>query len=96
VVNAIELLTELCLPNVDKKSKFFFHHTQRGGSINGGKGAKTRLIPTAKWLQRRIVWLCGYDDDTILKWCNAIAAPTSQTATQDDKEEDDDDNVHDV
>jgi hypothetical protein len=71
---------------------FFFRCTQRGGSINGGKGAKTRLVPIAKWLQRRIVWLCGYDGDTIHEWCNANAVvPTSQSATQDDDDDNDDD-----
>jgi len=72
---------------------FFFRRTQRGGSINGGKGTKTRLVPIAKWLQRRIVWLCGHNGNTILEWCNANAMiPISQSATQ----EDDDNDVHKV
>jgi hypothetical protein len=61
---------------------FFFRRTQWGGSISGGKGTKRRLIPIAKWLQRRIVWLCGHSGNTILEWCNANAMiPISQSAT---------------
>jgi hypothetical protein len=56
--------------------------TQRGSSINGGKGRKTRLMPIAKWLQRRIVRLCGHDGNTILELCNANAMILiSQSAT---------------
>jgi hypothetical protein len=69
-----------------------FHWTQQGSSINGGKGTKTRLILIAKWLQRRIVWLCGHDGNTILEWCNENAMiPISQSATQVDKDEQADD-----
>jgi hypothetical protein len=53
--------------------------------------AENQIFSIAKWLQRRIVWRCGYVCDTILKWCNANAAePASQN--DDDGDDDDDDN----
>eukprot|EP00978_Attheya_sp_CCMP212_P000404 scaffold790_cov30-Attheya_sp.AAC.2 len=36
--------------------QFFFRCTARGG----GKYGKSKLKPLARWLQRRLVWLCGY------------------------------------
>ena len=34
---------------------FFFRRTGRGG----GRGLKSKLKPIARWLQRRLLWLCG-------------------------------------
>lgn len=48
---------------------FFFRWTQCGGAINKNQTARTRLAPIARWLQRCIVWLCGYNKDTIEAWC---------------------------
>ena len=36
---------------------FLFRRTQRGG---GGKGKKDRLLPVARWQQRRLLFACGY------------------------------------
>ena len=36
---------------------FFFRRTGRGG----GKYTKSKLKPLARWLQRRLIWLCGYN-----------------------------------
>lgn len=47
---------------------FYFRRTQRGGSSNGGLGRKSRLLPIGRWLQRRVIWLCGYDGDYIDNW----------------------------
>ena len=40
---------------------FYYRRTQRGGATNNGRGDKTKLLPIAKWLQRRLLWQCGYD-----------------------------------
>ena len=45
---------------------FYFHRTQRGGSINKGTGRQTRLEPMARWLQRRMLFLCGYTWEQIV------------------------------
>jgi hypothetical protein len=39
---------------------FYYRRTQRGGASNNGRGDKTKLLPIAKWLQRRLLWQCGY------------------------------------
>ena len=47
---------------------FYFRRTQRGGVSNAGRGRKSRLLPVGRWLQRRVIWLCGYDQDFIESW----------------------------
>jgi hypothetical protein len=47
---------------------FYFRRTQHGGRSNAGRGRKTRLLPIGRWLQRRVVWLCGYDEADIESW----------------------------
>jgi hypothetical protein len=42
---------------------FFFRRTSHGGGVRGGK--KSRLIPIARWLQRRMVFLCRVDEHVI-------------------------------
>ena len=49
---------------------FYFRRTQRGGTSNAGKGRKSRLLPIGRWLQRRVIWLCGYDGEYIESWIN--------------------------
>jgi hypothetical protein len=36
---------------------YFFRRTGHGGAGNKGTGEKSRLIPMARWLQRRMVWM---------------------------------------
>eukprot|EP00978_Attheya_sp_CCMP212_P044548 scaffold314055_cov50-Attheya_sp.AAC.2 len=43
----------------------WFRRTGRGGAANGGKGPKSKLIPMGLWLQRRIIWMCGFDWEEI-------------------------------
>ena len=47
---------------------FYFRRTQRGGVSNAGRGRKSRLLPVGRWLQRRVIWLCGYDQEFIESW----------------------------
>jgi hypothetical protein len=44
---------------------FYYRRTQRGGAANQGKGRKSKLLPIARWLQRRTIWLAGYTEDSI-------------------------------
>ena len=44
---------------------FYFCRTQRGGTTGRGKGDKTKLLPIGRWLQRRLLWLCGHDRESI-------------------------------
>jgi hypothetical protein len=39
---------------------FFFRRTNRGG---GNKGERSKLLPIARLLQRRLMWLCHQTDD---------------------------------
>jgi hypothetical protein len=47
---------------------FYFRRTQHGGRSNAGRGRKSRLLPIGRWLQRRVVWLCGYEEAFIESW----------------------------
>jgi len=47
---------------------FYFRRTQHGGRSNAGRGRKTRLLPIGRWLQRRVIWLCGFDGAYIESW----------------------------
>jgi len=46
---------------------FFFCCTGRGGAGNCGTSMKSKIKPIARWLSRRVVWLMGYDYDTIVQ-----------------------------
>ncbi len=46
---------------------FFFRRTGRGGAGNRGTGIKSKIIPIARWLSRRVLWLMGYDYDRVVE-----------------------------
>ena len=40
--------------------RYFLFRTQRGGSAGrNNEGDRSRLIPMAKWMLRRLVWMTG-------------------------------------
>jgi hypothetical protein len=43
----------------------WFRRTGRGGAGNHGTGKKSRVLPIARWLSRRIIWMCGYTMEEI-------------------------------
>jgi hypothetical protein len=43
--------------------KYWFRCTNRGG----GRGSKNRLVPLARWLQRRMIWMSGLSYEDIKK-----------------------------
>jgi len=45
---------------------FFFCRTNRGGAGNHGTGLKPKVLAIARWISRRIIWMCGYNYDFIL------------------------------
>ena len=45
---------------------FFFRRTSHGGGVRGGK--KSRLIPIARWLQQRMVFLCRVNEQVIRQY----------------------------
>jgi hypothetical protein len=47
---------------------FYFRRTQRGDTSNARTGRKSRLLPVGRWLQRRVIWLCGFDGACIESW----------------------------
>jgi hypothetical protein len=75
---------------------FFFRRTGRGG----GRYGKSKLKPLARWLQRRLIWLCGYTWEEMLAYHdeqeakkrdgNANNVPT-ETVFEDESDDDDDD-----
>ena len=48
---------------------FYFRRTQRGGISNAaGKSGKLQLLPVGRWLQHRVIWLCGHDGERMESW----------------------------
>eukprot|EP00978_Attheya_sp_CCMP212_P027273 scaffold91300_cov34-Attheya_sp.AAC.1 len=45
---------------------FWFRRTGRGGATERGKGKKSKLRSVAKWMQRRMMWMGGYDEARVL------------------------------
>jgi hypothetical protein len=43
---------------------FFFRRTSHGGGVRG-ESKKPRLVPIARWLQRRMIFLCRVDEHVI-------------------------------
>jgi hypothetical protein len=44
------------------------------------------------WMQRRMVWLCGYDGNAIIEWCDVNPA----TPVLDDGDDDSDNDINNV
>jgi hypothetical protein len=63
----------------------FFRRTARGGAGNKCRGDKNRLLPIARWLQRRLLFACGYCYDDIKQVVGNSAIPEGG---------DNDDDVH--
>jgi hypothetical protein len=55
---------------------FFFRRTSHGGGVRGSS-KKSRLIPIARWLQRRLIFLCRINEDDIRQY--AIVNPMPQS-----------------
>jgi hypothetical protein len=45
---------------------FWFRRTGRGGATGRGKGKKSKLTSVAKWLQRRMMWMGGWTEESVL------------------------------
>ena len=46
---------------------FFFRRTSHGGGVRGDS-QKSRLIPIARWLQRRLIFLCRHTEESIRQY----------------------------
>ena len=44
---------------------FYYRRTQRGGAVNQGKGDQSKLMSVGRWLQRRLLWICGFNRDKV-------------------------------
>ena len=53
---------------------FFFRRTNHGGGVRG-RSKKSRLIPIARWLQRRLVFLCRLTEESIREYADANPMP---------------------
>ena len=51
---------------------FYFNRTQRGGAVNKGLGQQTRLLPMARWIQRRQLFLSGYSETHMRSYLQTI------------------------
>lgn len=55
---------------------FFFRRTSHGGGVRG-ESKKSRLIPIARWLQRRLVFLCRINERSIRQYAQKHPMPKS-------------------
>jgi len=78
---------------------FFFRCTGRGGAGNRGTGIKSKIIPIARWLSWRVLWLMGYNYNKVLHELNQEQHVYDRYDESDSDEEsycsDDDEIVHD-
>ncbi len=69
--------------------KTFFRRTSYGGGVRGNS-KKSRLVPIARWLQRRIVFLCRNNEDLIRQYAQAHPMPKIFRTQEDNPGGDDD------
>jgi hypothetical protein len=55
---------------------FFFRRTSHGGGVRGDS-VKSRLVPIARWLQRRLLFLCRVSEEDIDQYVLQNPMPTS-------------------
>ena len=63
---------------------FFFRRTNHGGGVRGNS-KKSRLIPIARWLQRRLIFLCRFSEEAIRRYAEDNPIPKdfrTQAASQ--------------
>ncbi len=74
---------------------FFFRRTGRGGAGNRGTGIRSKIIPIARWLSRRVLWLMGYDYDRVIQELNAYSDDNNSDNDNNDSDEENfsDDNI---
>jgi hypothetical protein len=53
---------------------FFFRRTSHGGGVRGNS-KKSRLIPIARWLQRRLIFLCRFSEEAIRQYAEENPMP---------------------
>ena len=52
---------------------YYFSRTQRGGGVNQGKGKQSRMLPMARWLQRRMIFMAGYEESEIQEFLKNLS-----------------------
>jgi len=63
---------------------FFFRRTGRGGAGNRGKGQKSKVIPIARWLSRRLIFICRISYDEIIASIEARDDPVIPAVVDED------------
>jgi hypothetical protein len=87
---------------------FYFWRTSRGGAANGGKGPKSKLKSVARWIQRRMLWMCNVSYDVMLEYSKhqlarmeemeeiaRIDPPPDPPMGDKDDDQDNDEDIHD-
>jgi len=79
---------------------FFFRRTGRGGAGNRGRGPKSRLRPIARWLSRRVIWMCGFQYNDIVEQIkktreDPIVIPIHDAVQEDKNSDEDMDDIYD-
>jgi len=63
---------------------FFFRRMGRGGAGNRGKGQKSKVIPIARWLSRRLIFICRISYDEIIASIEARDDPVIPAVVDED------------
>jgi hypothetical protein len=71
---------------------FFFRRTSHGGGVRG-TSRKSRLTPIARWLQRRLIFLCRISEHDIRNY--AVANPLPKNFSTQTVLDNDDDDIYD-
>jgi hypothetical protein len=66
---------------------FYFRRTGRGG----GKYKRHKLLSIGRWLQRRMLWLCGWDEEQMRAHLAVREADLTEEETNGDETEEDPD-----
>lgn len=61
---------------------FFFRRTSHGGGVKGRHSKKSRLIPIGRWLQRRLIFLCRIDAESICQFAIDNPIPLNYRSQQ--------------
>ena len=67
---------------------FWFRRTGRGGATGRGKGKKSKLASVAKWLQRRMMWMGGWTEESVLAQWDILQKAEKEKAKENAAAED--------
>jgi hypothetical protein len=71
---------------------FYFRRTGRGG----GKYKRHKLLSIGRWLQRRMLWLCAWDEDRMIEHLRMLDDDLTEETRNEEETAEDDQEVEDI